>query len=358
VREAPLRGQVGPVAARPSLAREFALQQAPFIAAALALGFLSAYLQHGFVPGGDRGYPLAQVRVPVWHVIWMGVWTGYTMALVGQAAGIFALPYTTSVLQFSNAHVTPSTLLLTFLNPIGALLGFRRTGQWNREFAFWLCAGGVVGGLIGPFLRASLLGDEAAFRFALGIALASVGVQLCQKALRGFAAGEKARGSRVGGPPERIATLAAAGGRLTIGYRGERWTLDQRVLFFVGAAVGAISAAIGLGGAFLIVPFLVVVYGLPMYVVPAATIPYAIVLSATGLFAYCVVLPLTGAAAIQPEWAWGFFAAAGGIFGSWAAAKTQLHVPEAVLNGMLGTVTGAVGVLYVFNFFIPLPFRV
>jgi len=125
-----------------------------------------------------------------------------------------------------------------------------------------------------------------------------------------------------------------------------------------GAAVGAISSALGLGGAFLIVPFLVVVYKLPMYVVPAATIPYAIVLSATGLVAYCVVLPLTGATAIQPEWAWGFFAAAGGIFGSWVAAKTQLYVPEAVLNVMLGAVTGAVGLLYVVNFFFALPFRV
>jgi uncharacterized membrane protein YfcA len=288
----------------------------------------------------------------------MGVWTGYTMALVGQAAGIFALPYSTSVLQFSNAHVTPSTLLLTFLNPIGALLGFRRTGQWNRDFALWLCAGGIVGGSIGPFLRASMLGDETSFRLALGLALAFVAMQLWHKALRGLAAGEKAPGGSFLGQPARIMTLADAGGRLTIGYRGEQWTLNQRVLFLVGAAVGVISSALGLGGAFLIVPFLVVVYKLPMYVVPAATIPYAIVLSATGLVGYCVVLPLTGARAIQPEWAWGFFAAAGGIFGSWVAAKTQLYVPEVVLNAMLGTVTGAVGLLYVTNFFFILPFRV
>jgi len=358
VREASLRGQVGSVATRPSLAREFALQQAPFIAAALALGFLSAYLQHGFVPDGEHAYPLAQVRVPVWHVIWMGMWTGYTMALVGQAAGIFALPYTTSVLQFSNAHVTPSTLLLTFLNPIGALLGFRRTGQWNRDFALWLCAGGVVGGLIGPFMRARLLSDATAFRFALGLALAFVGAQLCHKALRGLAAREKAPGGALPGQASRITTLSDAGGRLTIGYRGEQWTLDQRVLFIVGAAVGVISSALGLGGAFLIVPFLVMVYRLPMYVVPAATIPYAIVLSATGLVGYCIALPLTGAAAIQPEWAWGFFAAAGGFFGAWVAAKTQLYMPEPVLNAMLGTVTGAVGVLYVASFFFALPFRI
>jgi uncharacterized membrane protein YfcA len=60
---------------------------------------------------------------------------------------------------------------------------------------------------------------------------------------------------------------------------------------------------------------------------------------------------------LPPEWAWGFFAAAGGIFGSWVAAKTQLYVPEALLNAMLGCVTAAVACLYVINFFFPLPFR-
>jgi uncharacterized membrane protein YfcA len=348
----------GAVPAGSSMMREFIFQQAPFIGAALILGYLSAHLQHGFVPGADNPYPLAQVGVPVWHVIWMGVWTGYTMALVGQAAGIFALPYTTSVLQFSNAHVTPSTLLLTFLNPIGALLGFRKTGQWNLEFAGWLCAGGILGGLVGPFIRASLLADAAAFRFALGLALTIVGAQLCYKAVVGFIARKKAHETTGAGPRARIETLSAAGGRLTIGYRGEQWTLNQWVLFTLGATVGVVSSALGLGGAFLIVPFLVVFYKLPMYVVPAATIPYAVVLSAVGLFTYCIVLPLAGRAPIEPEWAWGFFAAAGGIFGSWVAAKTQLFVPEHFLNSMLGAVTGTMGVLYVISFYFVLPFRI
>jgi uncharacterized membrane protein YfcA len=344
VRQAALRREDGAVAL--------------LVAGALALGFVSAHLQHGFVPGAADAWPLAQVRVPVWHVIWMGAWTGYAMALVGQAAGIFALPYTTSVLQFSNVHVSPSTLVLTFLNPIGALLGFRRSGQWNPDFARWLCAGGVLGGLAGPFLRAGVLADAGAFRFALGIALAVVGAHLLHKALRGFAAPGAAPGQSANGAPARIETLAAAGVRLTIGYRGERWTVNQAALFAVGALAGVVSSALGLGGAFLIVPFLVFAYGLPLYVVPAATIPYAIVLSAVGLATYCMVLPLAGSRAVQPEWAWGFFAAAGGIFGSWAAAKTQLYIPEHFLDAMLGAVTGALGILYVLAFYVPLPFKV
>jgi uncharacterized membrane protein YfcA len=344
--------------ARPSVAREFIFQQAPFIVVVLILGYLSAHLQHGFIPDGDKPYPLAHVRVPVWHVIWMGAWTGYTMALVGQAAGIFALPYTTSILQFSNVHVTPSTLLLTFLNPFGALLGFRRTGQWNLDFAAWLCAGGVIGGLIGPFLRSTVLAAYDPFRLFLGLALAVTGAQLLHKSLDGFYTAASAATRGGGTPGSWIKTLSKGGGRLTIGYRGESWTLNVWVLFCIGAAVGSISAALGLGGAFLIVPILVVAYRLPMYVIPAATIPYAVVLSAVGLITYCVILPFFGVAPVQPEWAWGFFAAAGGIFGSWAAAKTQLYVPEHLLNVMLGGVTGIVGLLYIANFFFHLPFKI
>ncbi len=352
--------QFAPVGApaRAAIAREFLLQQAPFIAGALVLAYVCAHLQHGFVPNGDQPYPLAQVRVPVWHVIWMGAWTGYTMALVAQAAGVFALPYTMSVLQFSNAHVTPTTLLLTFLNPIGALLGFRRTGQWNLDFAGWICAGGVVGGLIGPFLRSTILAAEGPFRFTLGLALAFFGVQLCYKALD--RASDPKTSPAVDGlqTKVRIDTLSKGNGRLTIGYVGQSWTLNLWILFAIGAVVGVISSALGVGGGFLIVPMLVAIYKLPMYVLPAATIPYAVILSAGGLLTYSVIFPLVGTTPIHPEWAWGFFSAAGGIFGSWVAAKTQLFVPEHFLKIMLGAVTGTVGILYVTNLVVPLPFKI
>ncbi|HXI37708.1 MAG TPA: sulfite exporter TauE/SafE family protein [Burkholderiales bacterium] len=345
MREATLRGQDG------ALARELLLQQAPLVGGALLLGFLAAGLQHGFVPG-EMPWPLAGVRVSIWQIVWMGMWTGYAMALVGQAAGMFALPYSASVLQFSNPHVSPSILVLTLLNPLGAVLGFRRAGQWNTRFAGWLCAGGALGGLAGPFLRASLLADANTFRCVLGLALLIVAVQLLQKARAGLVAREAAPGAGAG----RIETLGCAGAHLTIGFRGEQWTLHLGVLFAAGAAVGALSAALGLGGAFLLVPFLVIFYRLPMHVVPAATLPYAIALSAAGLFSYCVLLPLAGAAPIEPEWAWGFFAAAGGIFGAWAASKTQRYLSGPLLNAALGAICGAVGALYVIHFISSLPF--
>jgi uncharacterized protein len=335
--------------------REFWREQIPLITLCLVLGVVTAHAQHGFLPGAEIAFPLAEVRVPVWHLIWMGVWTGYTMAVVGEAAGIFALPYSMSILQFSNAHVTPSTQLLTFLNPVGALLGFRRSGQWNLKFAAAVCLGGALGGIVGPFLRSSLLSAKASFHFAVGIALAVAGVHLCYAAFHRTARRAVSRDAY----REKVKIEARVSGTwVKVSFRDESWDLNMVVMFIVGALVGMCASALGVGGGFLLVPIFASLYRLPMYVLVAATIPFVIVLSAMGLFTYNFILPAFGSPAIAPEWSWGFFAAAGGIFGSWAASKTQMFVPEHLLKLMLGGVTGIVGTLYVINFFYPLPFRV
>lgn len=340
-----------------TLAREFWLQQVPLIGGALLLGLIAAYVQHGFLPGAERAFPVAEVRVPVWHLIWMGVWTGYTMAVVGEAAGIFALPYSMSILQFVNPSVTPSTQLLTFLNPFGALLGFRRSGQWNLKFAAAVCVGGAVGGLIGPFLRSSLLAAADVFHLAVGIALGIAGVHLCYAAFHAPAK-RPPQGDARDAYRRKVSIGAQVHGmRIRVSFGEQSWDLSLWTLFGVGAGVGMFASALGVGGGFLLVPIFASLYALPMYVLVAATIPYVIVLSAVGLFTYNVILPAFGSAPIAPEWAWGFFAAAGGIFGSWAASKTQMFVPEHFLKLMLGGVTGIVGTLYVIDFFHPLPFR-
>ena len=360
----------------PSLIREFLGEQLPLIMGVLGLGFTAAYVQHGFLPGADVAFPLAGVRVPIWHLIWMGFWAGYTMAIVGEAAGIFALPYTMSILQFTNPHVTPTTQLLTFLNPFGALFGFRRSKQWNLDLATWVCLGGIVGGLIGPFIRITLLSDVKPFTFAVGLALVFAGGHLCYAAIGVFrrrtsgngleakfhatAKSKRALGLTPSGLPDdlSITTLDKSGGYLTIDFWGETWRISQMFMFLTGAGVGVISAALGVGGGFLLVPIFAGVYGLPMYVLVAATIPYVIILSAVGLFTYGVILPAVVGTTIAPEWAWGLFAASGGILGSWCAAKTQRFVPEHSLKLMLGGITGIAGILYVWDFFIPLPFKI
>jgi uncharacterized protein len=364
-----------PVSARagPSLLREFALEQAPIIAITLVAGVGAAYWQHGFLPGADVAFPLAGVRVPIWHLIWMGFWTGYTMAIVGEAAGIFALPYQMSILQFSTPSVTPTTQLLTLLNPIGALLGFYRTRQTNWDFALWVCVGGMTGALLGPFMRLTVLSDSKPFTVTVGLALAVTGVHLCIAAWRSvrseagfegrFSAavrGALAAGRSPSGLPRdtAIETVSKSGGRLTIAYWGERWTMSMPVLFLVGFGVGVISSMLGVGGGFLLVPIFAAFYGLPIYVLVAASIPYVISLSAVSLITYSVVVPFLTGERLPAEVSWGLFASAGGILGAWCAAKTQRFVPQSRLKLMLGVITAVAGALYILGGFVDLPFRI
>ena len=269
------------------LLREFMTQQLPILAPLLFLGIATAYAQHGYLPGGDKIFPLAGVRVPLWHLVWMGFWTGYIMALVGQAAGIFALPYSTSVLQFDNPHVTPTMLVLTLFNPLGALFGFRRSGQWNLDLAAAVCAGGLVGGVIGPFIRATVLARPENFRTFLGIALALFGVQMCYRALsdygrygrrsgRQFLAAAEAQPNEPRRRNFSIETTFRSFSRLAIRYGSESRQLSNLGLFIAGLAVGIISSALGVGGGFLLVPIFALIWQLPIYVMVVATIPYTV----------------------------------------------------------------------------------
>ncbi len=364
--------KVATAAPRRSVLGELLIEQLPLILLCLGSGVIAAYWQHGFLPGADVPFPLAGVQVPIWHLVWMGFWTGYTMAIVGEAAGIFALPYQMSILQFGSISVTPTTQLLTFINPFGALFGFYRSHQYNWDFALWVCAGGALGALIGPFVRLKLLSDAGPFTAAVGVALAVTGVHLCVTGIRGFrvknafeqkfadaAKREHDAGRSPSGLPAgvRIETVRKGGGSITISYWGERWTMDTRLLFAVGFGVGIVSSALGVGGGFLLVPIFAAFYGLPIYVLVAASIPYVIALSAISIFTYSVIVPALTGSWTPPEWAWGLFAAAGGVFGAWCAAKTQRFVPQTLLKLMLGTITLAAGLLYFASLFIQLPFK-
>ena len=353
--------------------REFIFEQVPLFTIVITLAYFAAYWQHGFLPGGDVAFPLAGVRVPIWHLVWAGFWTGYTMAIVGEAAGIFILPYQMSILQFGNPHVTPTTQLVTCLNPVGALIGFIRNRQTNWDFALWVCVGGIAGALIGPFIRLTLLKDPKPFTLAVGFALAIAGFYLCygafsttnrksgiEEKFRKEVAAQRAQGKTLVGLPAglRIETLSNSGCRLVIGFWGEQWTMSHITLFLIGFGVAIFASALGVGGGFLLVPLFAAIYHLPMYVLVAASIPYVIILSASAIFTYTFIVPLFTGTTLYAEFSWGLFASAGGIFGAWCAAKTQRFVPQHLLKLMLGAITAIAGTLYVIDFFIPLPFRI
>jgi uncharacterized protein len=363
--------------ARGSVWSELWTQQAPIVLTVFALGVAASYLQHGTLVGAGRPFPLAGISVPLWHLLWLGFWTGYTMALVGEATGIFSLPYAMSILRFDNIHVSPTNLVVTVINPLGALLGFRKAGQWNLDFALWPCLGSLIGSQVGPFIRVRYLSDPVPFKALVGLALFWLGVYLVwsitpwylrrRDTQRLFAERFRARareqavtGKLPSGLPRdaTIRTLERSWRRVRIAFLDQEWTLSVPRLFALGAGVGVIASTLGVGGGFLMTPLLVTAFKMPMYVIVAATIPFVMVQSVIGLFSYMVVVPALTGRYDPPEWAFGFFVAAPAVFGAWLAAKTQRFVPESYLKLVAGVITGLGGLLYIVNYFVPLPFKI
>jgi len=353
---------------RNSLLREFFCEQVPIAAAVFALGILLSILQAGYVPGAQKGFPVAGVSVSIGHLLFMGFWTGYLMGLVGEACGILSLPYCISVFHFSHVSVTPTSLIITFLNPFGALLGYWRNRQWNLDLAQWLCIGAILGSPLGPFIRVYWIPDPKPFKALLGAALLIMSSHLFFETFGGYLLGrarknvparelEEAAGDK---PPAanarsglqagfRIVTREKNFRRITIEYGGTTQTLSVLMMGLVGFLVAVIASAIGVGGGFILVPVMATCFRLPMYVLVAASIPFVITLSLVGVLSYALILPLLGANLVYPDLGFGFFTAAGAILGAWLASKTQRFVPEHGLKLLLGSLTGVIAVLYLLN---------
>ena len=357
---------------KPSLLMEFLRDQLVLILVIFFSGVLVSYFQYGFVPGTAAAFPVAGVNVSVFHLVFMGIFTGYVMGLVGEASGILSMPYSMSVIGFDSLALSPTSLITTFINPFGALMGYYRGNQWNLDFAKWLCLGAFFGAPFGPFIRVFWLQDPEPFKLVIGCVLFFMGFYLwvqvtpwyLKRTLKQrifkekFDAKMKENGG-VGGLPDdfEIVTLKKSRTSLTIRYWGETQTFSIPLMFVIGFLVGIIAATLGVGGGFLLVPILVTCFGIPMYVLVAATVPFVITLSIAGLIAYVCITPMLTNSFTSPDWAFGLFVAAGALLGSWLAAKTQRFIPEKVLKPLLGTLTLVVGLLYIVSHFYTLPVR-
>ena len=331
-------------------AREFWTRIVPLTLGLCGAGVAASYLQHGFLIGGGRGVPLAgpECDVALWHLLLLGFCGGYAMALVGGATGLVSLPYNMSVLGFTTTSVSPTVQLETFLNPFGALLGFRRSGQWNADFALPLCAGAVIGALVGPVIRVQWLPDPVPFKAAVGVAMLFVAGQMLYRVFTHATGSAQSAATPPGRTvPLAIVTHARGWKTLEINFGEERCRMSVPGLVVLGAAVGVVGTTLGVGGGFLLVPILAEYYRLPMRVIVAASIPFVIVLSAVGLFSFNVTLPWLTGQSVPTEWAWGFFTGGAAVLGSWLATHSQRHIPERLLRSVLGVSNGVVGVLYV-----------
>ena len=243
---------------------------------------------------------------------------------------------------------------LTLATPLIAVPGYYRQGRMVFSLALILGAGGILGALVGSTFSAAYLTDIDVFKSIFGVLTLGIALQVLSRL---FTHAHK--------PATRSARAAAAfeglvhdgGSTRTIGVSHRHYSL-QRIRFvfagvqfeyppwapfLAGAGIAVVSSALGVGGGFLLVPFMVLLLGLPMFLV-AGTAALAIgVSSITSIGNYMRL-------GVELDMPLLLLLLAGTVAGAWLGPRLSRHLHERWLEGILGLVLLLIGVRYLGSF--------
>jgi uncharacterized protein len=184
--------------------------------------------------------PVEVAAVPRRVVVGVGLVGGAVGALLGGGTGVVAVPALDRLTTLRRVVIHGTANLANVaVAVVGAAVYELRGGHLDPAVAVGLMAGGVAGAFLGARLAAQA-GDRS-LRVAFAAVLSVAGIELCLSA-----AGV--------GPSTGSPLLPAA-------VRGDAVTV-LALTIVIGVAVGAWSAALGLGGGSLTVPVLILAFGL------------------------------------------------------------------------------------------------
>ncbi|CCG42447.1 sulfite exporter TauE/SafE family protein [Magnetospirillum molischianum] len=233
--------------------------------------------------------PIAEMSVNVFVILAVGGGIGFLSGLFGAGGGFLLTP----LLIFLG--VPPAVAVGTGTNQIvassvsGALAQWRR-GNVDLRMGLILILGGLVGSGLGVLLFHWLrrLGHiDLVISASYVVLLGGIGGLMVTESVR-----ELLR-RRAGGGTEPIARRHARGwiDRLPLKVRFRRSHLYISALLpaLVGIAVGVISAIMGVGGGFVLVPAMIYLLGMPTAVVMGTSLFQIVFVTANATFLHATV---------------------------------------------------------------------
>ncbi|HED17751.1 MAG TPA: sulfite exporter TauE/SafE family protein [Gammaproteobacteria bacterium] len=224
-------------------------------------------------------FEIANIIAPVWLPLVWGLFVGFVFSTVGAAGGILASFGLISVLGLQNANlVKPMAQTLTLVTPLIAVPIYFRQRRLVISLALILGAGGVFGAIIGSSLSVSHLSDMQLFKPVFGILVLVIVVQIAwqlvgrkqvteQHTLRASLNFEHLVDQ--GGAPCSIGVKQQSWSfdRINFIFAGENFSYNPWLPFFTGMGIAIISSAFGVGGGFLLVPYMSIIMRLPMFII-------------------------------------------------------------------------------------------
>jgi uncharacterized membrane protein YfcA len=262
------------------------------------------------------------------------VLAGFLMSSGAGGGGILAGIGHISILGVSDPNmIKVVNQMLEFSSRIVSVPLYHRQRRlvWSVAAAFG--AGAPLGAIAGSWLSKSFLSDMPLYRAVFGVIVAAVGARVLWEGWKSGARGRPA-------PHEQPRTVAYGWAGVRVRFGAEDYVFNPWSAAFGGFFISFVGSMLGVGGGFLVTPFMASLLLLPMY--------FAV---GTGLVA--LMIPLTVSVltylALQVGVDWKLVAVEvpGVLAGSFFGPAINRHMNEKALRMFVAVVLLAIGVYYV-----------
>ncbi len=309
---------------------------------------------------------------PIWIILW-GIVTGYVFSTIGAAGAVLTMVGQTVLFKLDAAMVKTfmaggmgeeaaskaaagsvkvHNLMAVILAPIIAVPRYMKERRVALPLALCVGAGIVFGALIGPAIPMSL----SAYKFWFGVVTFVIGLRLFYETTDRYMQGKKklqAVNKAFAEKMEEMKTtknwdeFAAQGfamNKFTIGemrftFWGQEFIVSPIVAALGGFFIAIIGSMFGLGGGFMLVPFLSSVFVLPMFICSSTSITVVLINSLVGAAGY-----LARGAII--DWLYIGIFLVGVFVGSLVGPPSQKYYKEKYLRAFLAIVLLLLGLRF------------
>ncbi|EIJ34068.1 sulfite exporter TauE/SafE family protein [Thiothrix nivea] len=264
-----------------------------------------------------------------------GLLVGVVFSIIGAAGGILASFGLMTLVGVTDPNaVKPMAQIMTLVMVMTFLPLYWQRAACVPSMGLLLSVGSVAGAWLGSSFSSQYLHDMQVFRPLFGVLAVLIAVQIFWKVLfRPSAAKQPVVSQGVHG-------FSLRKGHLDFSHGTRAFHIAVWHPLLAGFLIAMVAAMFGVGGGFLLVPFMASLLGMPMYIVPAtAAIPILI-----GCSVSVANYLRLGA---EPDYGVLVLLAIGGVVGAIIGPRLNRLARERWLQALLGVVITGIGVKYV-----------
>jgi uncharacterized membrane protein YfcA len=264
-----------------------------------------------------------------------GVLVGAVFSSIGAAGGILASFGLITVIGVTDPNnVKPMAQVLTLATALFFVPSYIKRAAYVLPLGLMISAGGVVGAIVGSTFSKHYLSDMSTFRPLFGVLALLVAVQIFWKLFS-----RKTHTPAFEFSTDGVRNLTLNNRRMTFDYGKHHYAFNPWLPWFAGFIVAVVASIFGVGGGFLLVPFMASVLHMPMFIIPATA---AIAVFVSGGISIANYLKM-GA---ELDYLTLLFLIAGGLVGAMIGPQFNQVLKESWLQMILAIIVTLIGVKY------------